>query len=144
MSHGIVTLARWSFGEMGTFGELQIGTGSDSQPSCHTLELSWRNNQRRVSCIPCGAYSLKQSYYHSGGYDCWEVCDVLGRDEIKIHIGNTIDDVLGCIVLGTELGWVDEKWAVTSSRYAFRRFMESMTAYETATLFVSLEHDGLK
>jgi hypothetical protein len=138
MSHGILTLPRWSHGPMGTFGTLRLGSGSDRRLIGYSLELPWRENQRGISCIPCGAYPLERSRYNKGDYDCWEICDVPGRDEIKIHKGNTIDDVRGCLVLGTRLGWVADKWAVTSSRLAFRRFMAEMQEYETATIIISI------
>ena len=102
----------------------------------YTLELPWRQNQRGISCIPLGVYPLRRARYHAGDYDCWEICEVYGRDEIKIHVGNTIDDIQGCVVLGGELGWVHDRWAVTVSKVAFRQFMRELEPCESATVVV--------
>ena len=145
MSHGIVTINRWSFGKMGTFGDICVGEGPRQRNMGYTLELPWRQNQRGISCIPAGVYPLRPSHYYRGDYDCWEICEVSNRDEIKIHIGNTIIDIRGCVVLGTELGWLAKnregaplnKWAVISSGTAFRAFMEAMKDYKDATLIIT-------
>ena len=137
MSHGIVAINRWSFGPMGTFGDLRVGEGPRERRMGHTLELPWRQNQRGISCIPRGVYQLRLDRYYAGDYDCWEICDVANRSEIKIHIGNTIKDVRGCVVLGTGLGWIDSKWAVRSSGTAFRAFMEAMEDYGDATIIIT-------
>ena len=127
---------------MGTFGNLLLGSGEDQARLCYTLELPWRDNAPRVSCIPCGTYPLRYDFYNRGGYACWEIYDVPGRDEIKIHIGNVELDILGCVVLGTALGWIKKrgqpksKWAVTSSGVAFRRFMEVMEPFSEATITI--------
>ena len=137
MSHGIVTINRWSFGKMGTFGDLRVGIGPEARNLGYTLELPWRHNQRGISCVPRGVYPLRRDRYHAGDYDCWEICEVSGRDEIKIHIGNTVLDIRGCVVLGTELGWLEKRWAVVSSGTAFRAFMEAMVNYKDATIIIT-------
>src|SRR5690554_237346 len=82
----------------GTFGELIT-----PQQRLITLELPWRANQRSVSCIPEGVYSMAQrrsgvverttggKYRHG-----WEVQGVPDRDYIMIHPGNIVDDLEGC------------------------------------------------
>lgn len=105
---------------MGVFGELVYGNGNH----CFTCERPWLNNEPNISCIPEGQYFLALRKYNRGGYDAVELKDVLGRSYILIHIGNTMDDSAGCILLGSNLGYVNGKWAVTGSRVAFNKFMD--------------------
>ena len=106
---------------MGTFGRL-----SAAGNVWITVERPWADNARDVSCIPEGVYTVRRDYYHRGGYEAFEIENVPNRSEIKIHIGNTMDDVSGCIAIGTDLGWVHGKWAVTHSKIAFHAFMHAM------------------
>ena len=64
---------------------------------CKTIELPWRNNQRRISCIPEGLYVLRKRY--SSKYQWhFEVAGVQGRDAILIHPANDAEKELqGCI-----------------------------------------------
>lgn len=66
-----------------------------------TLELPWRNNQRRVSCIPHGTYQLIKHTSPKFGI-CYWVQDVPNRSEILIHKGNYRTDILGCILAGRD------------------------------------------
>jgi hypothetical protein len=66
-----------------------------------TLELPWKNNERMVSCIPSGEYTVvkmkptsKRNYYY------FHVCNVKNRDSILFHPGNYTSDILGCILPG--------------------------------------------
>lgn len=96
-------------GEEGVIGMLKNG----SKFLAYTLELEWRNNLRRKSCIPKGTYEIV--YRDFGGYynrynkrfanhknGVLELKDVEGRDGILIHIGNRPKDTLGCILVGAE------------------------------------------
>lgn len=90
----------------------------------------------RESCIPTGRYPLVLGVYNRGGYPAYELLDVPGRSLIKVHKGNTMDDVLGCIAPGTELGFMETrkgtgaKWAVTASGQAFKAFMTATDGAE--------------
>ena len=73
--------------------------------SCFTLELPWRGNNRRVSCIPPGEYKARHREAHESGlfnYPHFIVKDVPNRDYILFHAGNTYRDTLGCILTGTD------------------------------------------
>lgn len=132
MTQGLVTIGRWGHTPYGTFGSLEaVGLFA-----AYSLELPWNRNQRRISCIPCGTYPLRRSHYHQGDYPCWEICDVPDRDEIKIHIGNTIADILGCVVIGTGLGRLYKKWAVTSSGIAYQKWMEATSEWDAASIVI--------
>lgn len=134
MSARRVKIHRFAFTPMGTFGHLTI-EGHAFQ--AYTVELPWMDNQRRVSCIPEGIYPLVKSRFNRGGYDCYELLEVPDREEILIHRGNTEDDLLGCIAPGMALGFVDGKWAVTSSRAAFDAFMAALTGVEKTSLTIA-------
>jgi hypothetical protein len=112
-----IVLERFAYTPMGTFGRLQF-----AEFGCYTLEDPWNDNRTGMSCIPVGYYSVTPTRYNAGGYDTFEVENVQGRSQIKIHKGNTHEDVEGCIVLGLELGYIEGNWAVTSSGNAFNRF----------------------
>lgn len=108
----------------------------------HTMELPWRNNQRRVSCIPEGTYTLglrvsgvvqRTSGYTQG----WEVQNVPNRTYIMWHPGNYPHDFEGCIGVG--LGSViyqNDKRMITSSQKAFKQFMETMKSHKDWVLVV--------
>ena len=64
---------------------------------CHTIELPWLNNQRRVSCIPEGSYRLRKRYNTKFK---WHLVleTVKGRSGILIHPANDAKkELLGCI-----------------------------------------------
>ncbi|MFT0140767.1 DUF5675 family protein [Alcanivoracaceae bacterium MT1] len=128
---GELTLKRFCYSPMGTFGRLELPSGAE----LFTVERPWVGNRTRESCIPEGWYPLRMrdsgvvSRSTGGEYSRgWEVCDVPDRTWIMIHPGNTKDDLLGCIAPGLGLGNVAGKWAVTSSRDAFRRLMGELAA----------------
>ena len=64
---------------------------------CKTIELPWKNNQPRVSCIPEGRYRLRRR--HSPRFrEHYEVMDVKDRKYILFHAGNDAGKELrGCI-----------------------------------------------
>jgi hypothetical protein len=56
-------------------------------------------------------------------YPAYEILNVPGRSQIKIHKGNKATDVQGCVALGKDLGALDGAWCVVGSREAFSEFM---------------------
>ena len=141
MSVEIIYLDRFAYTMYGVFGMLRY-----DGMKLFTVERPWSDNQRNVSCIPTGAYPLQLSkHYGDDGeaddYATYLVCDVPGRSLFKFDIANTMDEIEGCIALGTGLGWmnprgVGHKWAVTDSRDALERFMEHMNGVPEAVLCV--------
>lgn len=104
------TLSRDRYdGKEGVIGILKNG----SKFLAYTLELEWRDNQKRKSCIPKGTYEI--AYRDFGGYynrynerfdnhkkGVLELQNVKDRSAILIHIGNRPKDTLGCILVGSE------------------------------------------
>jgi len=126
---------------MGVFGRL-IFNGFE----CYTCENPWKDNQPRISCIPQGTYTA--NLYSSptpGRGIVWQLNDVPDRSNIQIHRGNTEDDVLGCIVVGKGLGYINGKWAVTDSTRAFGDLMDATEMFEEISINITHfipEQDG--
>ena len=78
----------------GTTGALSI----DGETICVTLECFDQNNTPYVSCIPEGHYYCTPHETRKGD---WRVNDVPNRTGILFHVGNTLDDIEGCILFGT-------------------------------------------
>lgn len=91
-----------------TNGLLAVVNG-DSNPvyACITLELPWRNNERKVSHIPGGTYKAIKHISPKFG-KCIHILDVPGRSEILIHPVNMVEQLLGCLGPGRFLTDVDK------------------------------------
>ena len=92
-------LIRDTFSKKSTIGELFL----NGERICNTLENSWQDNQRNISCIPEGVYSVRLRLPRESAtrdYIHLLVKDVKDRDYILIHIGNTAKDTSGCILVG--------------------------------------------
>jgi len=64
---------------------------------CSTIELPWKDNQPRVSCIPEGRYELKKRYSPRRGHHLI-VQSVAGRSLILVHPANdALRELQGCI-----------------------------------------------
>ena len=70
------------------------------------LELPWKNNERRVSCIPAGTYQIIKHTSPKFG-QCYWVQDVPNRSEILIHPANYHRQLLGCIAPGRDFIDID-------------------------------------
>lgn len=67
-----------------------------------TLELPWRQNERSVSCIPFGEYTVVKRT-SAKFKEHFHVLNVHGRSFILIHVGNYHTDIEGCILPGVGL-----------------------------------------
>src|SRR5580693_8968818 len=77
----------------GTNGELLL----NGDRICSTIELPWKNNQPRVSCIPEGRYELKKRYTPRFGSH-FILVNVPGRILILVHAANdALKEIKGCI-----------------------------------------------
>jgi hypothetical protein len=102
----IVTLKRGNSTDQGTFGKLYF-----SGNVLHTVELPWRDNVLRVSCIPAGTYQCVMVNSPRFG-KVYGVKNVPGRSHILIHAANLAGDVNkgwitqlnGCIAPAERLG----------------------------------------
>lgn len=93
-------LKRFDYDDKQTLGDLIVFNERNGiEFTCRTLELAWKDNKRRVSCIPEGEYTVVKR--NSPKYkDHFHILDVEGRDYILIHHGNFHSDILGCVLVG--------------------------------------------
>ena len=77
----------------GSNGSLYNG----AQLVCRTIELPWKNNEPRVSCIPEGRYELKKRFSRKYKIHL-QVKDVRGRSFILVHPANdALKELNGCV-----------------------------------------------
>lgn len=123
----LVSLERFAYTPFGVFGRLVY-----ADFRAFTVERPWLNNKPRESCIPDGIYQME--WYNSPKFGpTWALIgDTVSlfpeagkaRSAILIHKGNTMDDLLGCIALGSTLGFVNGKWGVLNSTETTNKFLE--------------------
>ena len=92
-------LIRDTFSKESTIGELFI----NGERICDTLENSWQDNQRNISCIPEGVYPVRLRLPRESAtrdYLHLLVEDVENRSYILFHRGNSAKDTRGCILVG--------------------------------------------
>ena len=88
----VVILSRTYFPD-GTNGKLEC----EGKLICLTIELPWKNNQTKVSCIPEGKYFIKKRYSKKFQWHL-EVLDVKNRSFILFHpANNALQELNGCI-----------------------------------------------
>jgi hypothetical protein len=114
-----------------TIGNLYVVQDDVILYECYTLELPYLDNQRRISCIPADTYTCRKrsaADSPSRNYDHIHILDVPNRSWILIHKGNFYTDILGCILVGTDLRDVngDGICDVVRSGTAFETIMNLM------------------
>lgn len=95
-----IVITRNKYQDKQTLGFLFIIEDNEILFQCKTLELSWKDNKSKVSCIPKGVYNAKKEYSASFSEELYELKDVPGRSEIKIHAANYYTQLKGCIGVG--------------------------------------------
>lgn len=123
-----LTLNRLSDNGSQTIGEISvINNNGKTVKRLKTLELPDKNNKPRVSCIPVGVYdccllecSPKIKYPHIS------ILKVPDRSGIKIHRGNYVRQIRGCILVGLKHTDIDKDGLidVTSSTDALNEILE--------------------
>lgn len=79
---------------------------------------------------PAGIYRVVKEWSPNKGIYVYELCEVPGMTEIQIHIGNTLEDLDGCIAIGSRPGVLEHHNAVIGSAKAFSQFMKYMNGAE--------------
>ena len=115
----LLTLKRLGQGTQGTFGALLDG----DIPFAVTLEPEV---QRLTGAIPPGIYQCRRTMYHAGGYETFEICDVLGRTRILFHKLNLASQSRGCVGVGEEFGRLNGQPAILQSGRGFAEFMSKL------------------
>ena len=94
----VLLLTRTYFPD-GTNGKLEY----EGKLICNTIELTWRMNRKRVSCIPEGKYFIRKRYSEKFRWHL-EVVDVENRSLILFHpANNAMKELNGCIAPVTKL-----------------------------------------
>ncbi len=92
---------------------------------CETLELSWKDNQSNISCIPVGQYVVVKR--RSAKYDeHFHITNVPNREYILIHPANYVSQLRGCVAVGSDLADIngDGLIDVTSSKKALLELLK--------------------
>jgi hypothetical protein len=83
----------------GTNGKLEC----EGKFICNTIELPWKNNETKVSCIPEGKYLLRKRYSCKFQWHI-EVVGIDKRSLILFHpANNALQELNGCIAPVTKL-----------------------------------------
>jgi len=94
----ILFLTRTYFPE-GSNGKLEC----EGKLICNTIELPWKNNETKVSCIPEGKYFIRKRYSKKFQWHL-EIVEVKNRSLILFHpANNAIQELNGCIAPVTKL-----------------------------------------
>ena len=94
----VIMITRTYFPE-GTNGKLEC----EGKFICNTIELPWKNNETKVSCIPEGEYFIKKRYSRKFQWHL-EVVGVQNRRFILFHpANNALHELYGCIAPVTKL-----------------------------------------
>lgn len=88
----VIFLTRTYFPD-GTNGKLEC----EGKFIAYTIELPWKNNERRVSFIPEGKYFIRKRYSQKFKWHL-EIVDVSNRSLILFHPANSaLRELNGCI-----------------------------------------------
>ena len=91
----------------------------DGAAICPTIELPWKNNEPRISCIPEGIYRLLKRY---SPHHIWhlELQDGPGRQLILIHAANdALHELQGYIAPVSGIQGVNYRLRLLPGRAAF-------------------------
>lgn len=81
-------------------GDLTIGKLFLEDGSCYdTIELLYKNNLPKVSCIPLGKYKFKTDWSNNKQRQVIELEGVPHRSQIQLHTGTKSEHILGCVGL---------------------------------------------
>ena len=121
-----------------THGLLLVLDGHDLLYRCYTLELPWRNNMRNVSCVPTGTYRIVYEYSPRFKRHLWELKDVPGRSECKIHTANFVFQLNGCIAPGLRYLDInhDDRADVVQSRTALNELHDALYDLDETTISI--------
>ena len=116
-------LQRYEVTQFGTFGDIADANGN--LVVHNTLEPTPVD-------IPDGEHRCDRYLSPHFGYEVF-VIEVEGHDKIELHIGNTLKDTHGCVLLGE----YREGPAIGGSKAAFDAFMKLLNGVSEFTLVVT-------
>ena len=125
-----ILLERMYFPE-GTTGVLSF----EGTEICKTIELPWRNNQKRISCIPEGKYKIRKRFSAKFKWHL-ELTNVKNRSFILIHpANNALKELNGCIAPVTQ---ITGEGRGNESRKAFEKLKKLVFPYLESGFVVEL------
>jgi len=91
------------------------------------LEPAWKDNQRHVSAIPWGRYTVRARTSPGMGKH-YHIIDVINRSFVLIHAGNYRRNTEGCLLPGLTFADLDRDGTmdVASSRAALNTILSLM------------------
>lgn len=103
----IIVIDRFMQNEKKTLGRASLWNGVEHIYRFVTLELPWKENQNKISCIPAGRFkAIATKRASNGQYAIW-LQDIIGRSGIMIHTGNYTREIMGCILPGQSHADID-------------------------------------
>lgn len=123
-----VTVQRLSDNGIQTLGVLTYIKPDNSIFVCKTLELPWKENTSKISCIPKGEYLCQYTFSNHMNKFTYEVLNVPERAGIRVHSANKFSQLLGCLALGSALKDInlDGQQDVIHSGETILKFEETM------------------
>ena len=130
----IMVLKRKRLDEHGTLGELWVGDRDKGTWFSDTLERPIGTNRPNLDAITAGIYTVKLTesnrvkngtLWSPDGKTLPLLLNVTGREGIRIHAGNSPENVQGCIIVGKQ--YQNALW-LTDSRKTLKKLMEKLEA----------------
>ena len=117
-------ITRLSKDDTQTIGEI-LAIGSGKIERFASLELAWKDNERRISSVPCGKYKANREVHPRFG-NAIRIHNVPNREGILMHVGNHHHQILGCILPGMGFNDIDKDGHVdvVQSRVAMNRIYD--------------------
>ena len=88
-----------------------------------TVERPWKDNIVNVSCIPKGTYLCKNNHDSPKFGKTISVKNVVGRTDILMHVGNFVEDSLGCILVNS---YFNRNFEGSQSKVALDKLMAEL------------------
>lgn len=110
-----------------TLGSLNVISNDATIFKCDTLELPYKDNQSKISCIPKGVYFCqKVGATKNIPYEHISVMEVPNRSGICIHTGNLYTQILGCVLVGCGYGDInkDGQKDILNSKLTYTKLMK--------------------
>lgn len=91
-----------------------IGVLVSEKLKLFTLELPWKNNEFKKSCIPTGTYEVVPRFSTKYG-NHFILKNVPDRSYILIHIANYVNQIEGCIGVGKAIADINRDTLVDTT-----------------------------
>jgi hypothetical protein len=97
----LLTVKRFSDTGKETLSSISLTEHGATLFDCVGVELPWKDNESRISCIPVGEYDcVKVPATAAIPYEHISIANVPNRSGVCIHTANFVSQLLGCIAVG--------------------------------------------